>query len=92
MNNIYDYTEKMLKRITVQGSSIIAEMKIDSKLDPLDKIFENQEFLKVMNVSKTAIQQWRETIYIGFSQLCNKNYYCLSDSKVLLNTNYNPKK
>ena len=92
MNNFYDDSEKVLKRIDEQVSLIVAKMKIDSKLDPEDIIFDNQEFLKVMNISKRTAQQWRDTGYIGFSQLGNKIYYRLSDIKALLNANYNPKK
>jgi hypothetical protein len=92
MNNFYDDAEKVLKRIDEQVSLIVAKMKIDSKLDPEDIIFDNQEFLKVMNISKRTAQQWRDTGYVGFSQLGNKIYYRLSDIKALLNANYNPKK
>ena len=92
MNNFYDDAAKVLKRIDEQVSLIVAKMKIDSKLDPEDIIFDNQEFLKVMNISKRTAQQWRDTGYIGFSQLGNKIYYRLSDIKALLNANYNPKK
>lgn len=92
MNNFYDDAEKVLKRIDEQVSLIVAKMKINSKLDPEDIIFDNQEFLKVMNISKRTAQQWRDTGYIGFSQLGNKIYYRLSDIKALLNANYNPKK
>ena len=92
MNNFYDDAEKVLKRIDEQVSLIVAKMKIDSKLDPEDIIFDNQEFLQVMNISKRTAQQWRDTGYIGFSQLGNKIYYRLSDIKALLNANYNPKK
>lgn len=92
MNNFYDDAEKVLKRIDEQVCLIVAKMKIDSKLDPEDIIFDNQEFLKVMNISKRTAQQWRDTGYIGFSQLGNKIYYRLSDIKALLNANYNPKK
>ena len=92
MNNFYDDAEKVLKRIDEQVSLIVAKMKIDSKLDPEDIIFDNQEFLKVMNISKRTAQQWRDTGYIGFSQLGNKIYYRLSDIKALLNANYNHKK
>ena len=92
MNNFYDEAEKVLKRIDEQVSLIVAKMKIDSKLDPEDIIFDNQEFLKVMNISKRTAQQWRDTGFIGFSQLGNKIYYRLSDIKALLNANYNPKK
>ena len=92
MNNFYDDAEKVLKRIDEQVSLIVAKMKIDSKLDPEDIIFDNQEFLKVMNISKRTAQQWRDTGYIGFSQLGNKIYYRLKDIQELLNANYNPKK
>jgi hypothetical protein len=92
MNNFYDDAEKVLKRIDEQVSLIVVKMKIDSKLDPEDIIFDNQEFLKVMNISKRTAQQWRDTGYIGFSQLGNKIYYRLSDIKALLTANYNPKK
>ena len=92
MNNFYDDAEKVLKRIDEQVSLIVAKMKIDSKLDPEDIIFDNQEFLQVMNISKRTAQQWRDTGYIGYSQLGNKIYYRLSDIKALLNANYNPKK
>ena len=92
MDNFYDDAEKVLKRIDEQVSLIVAKMKIDSKLDPEDIIFDNQEFLQVMNISKRTAQQWRDTGYIGFSQLGNKIYYRLSDIKALLNANYNPKK
>ncbi|MEY3499152.1 MAG: hypothetical protein RL308_821 [Bacteroidota bacterium] len=92
MNNFYDDAEKVLKRIDEQVSLIVAKMKIDSKIDPEDIIFDNQEFLKVMNISKRTAQQWRDTGFIGFSQLGNKIYYRLSDIKALLNANYNPKK
>ena len=92
MNNFYDNAEKVLKRLDEQVAFLVAQMKIDSKLDPEDIIFDNQEFLKVMNISKRTAQQWRDTGYIGFSQLGNKIYYRLSDIKALLNANYNPKK
>ena len=92
MNNFYDDAEKVLKRIDEQVSLIVVKMKIDSKLDPEDIIFDNQEFLKVMNISKRTAQHWRDTGYIGFSQLGNKIFYRLSDIKALLNANYNPKK
>ena len=61
------------------------------KLITEDIILDNQEFLKVMKISKRKAQQWRETGNIGFSQLGNKIYYSLSDIKALLSANYNPK-
>ena len=92
MDNFNDQTEKVLQRIDQQVNLIVANMKIDSKLNPEDIIFDNQEFLRVMNISKRTAQQWRDTGFIGFSQLGNKIYYRLSDIKALLTANYNPKK
>lgn len=91
MNSICNYTEKVLNRIAVLGSFIVAKMKIDSKLKPEVIIFGNQDFLKVMNIYKRKLPDCRYTGCICFSQLSNKNYYWLSEAKVLVNTNYNSK-
>jgi predicted lipase len=91
MNNFYDDAEKVLKRIDEQVTLIAAKMKIDSRLDPEDIFFDNQEFMKLMNISKRTAQEWRNKETIHFSQVGNKIYYRLSDIKKLLNDNYNSK-
>ena len=53
MDNFYDDAEKVLKRIDEQVSLIVAKMKIDSKLDPEDIIFDNQ--ISNQNQSKLKI-------------------------------------
>lgn len=92
MNNFYDETEKMLKRIDDQVTLMVAKLKTGSPCNDEDIFFDNQEFLKVMNISKRTAQLWRDTGFIGYSQLGNKIYYRLADIKALLSENYNPKK
>ncbi len=92
MNNFYDETEKILKRLDEQVALIVANMKVGSKIDPEVVFFDNQEFIKLMNISKRTAQQWRDTKYIGYSQLGNKIYYTLADIQKLIKENYNPKK
>lgn len=92
MSNFYDEAEKVLKRIDEQVTLIVAKIKVGSKLDPEDIFFDNQEMMRVMNISKRTLQEWRNTGYIGFSQLGNKIYYTLADIQKLMKENYNPKK
>ena len=91
MNNFYDDAEKVLKRLDESVALIVAQMKIGGKLDPEDVFFDNQEFMKLMNISKRTAQEWRNKKIIEFSQVGNKIYYRLSDIQKLLNDNYNSK-
>lgn len=92
MGNFYDDAEKILQRIDKQQTEIISKLKVASPFNDDEIFFDNQEFLSVMNISKRTAQQWRDTGFIGYSQLGNKIYYRLSDIKALLSENYNPKK
>ena len=92
MSNFYDEAEKALKRIDAQVTLIAAKVKVGSNLNPENIFFDNQEMMQVMNVSKRTLQEWRNTGYIGYSQLGNKIYYSLTDIQKLLKDNYNPKK
>jgi hypothetical protein len=91
MNSFYEETEKMLIKLDQQVALIVSQMKLGGKLDPEDVFFDNQEFMKLMNISKRTAQEWRNKDVIKFSQVGNKIYYRLSDIKKLLNDNYNTK-
>ena len=52
----------------------------------------NQQFMKLMDISKRTAQDWRDKKVIDFIQIGNKIYYKLSDVQKLLNDNYNSKK
>ena len=91
MNNFYDDAEKVLKRLDDSVALIVAQMKLGGKLDPEDVFFDDQQFMKLMNISKRTAQEWRNKKIIEFSQVGNKIYYRLSDIQKLLNDNYNSK-
>lgn len=88
----YTPTEEMLDKIHSRISELALNVKTKQHLDPQDVFFDNQEFLQLMNISKRTAQVWRDSGYIGYSQMGNKIYYRLADIQDLLNENYNPKK
>jgi hypothetical protein len=88
----YTPTEEMLDKIHSRISELALNVKTKQHLDPKDVFFDNQEFLQLMNISKRTAQVWRDSGYIGYSQMGNKIYYRLADIQDLLNENYNPKK
>lgn len=87
----YEPTEKMFKEIQEQLKNLTVILKEKQKMNPEDLFCDNQEFMQIMNISKRTAQLWRDTGYIGFSQLGNKIYYRITDIQSLLNENYNPK-
>ena len=88
----YTPTEEMLDKIHARISELALNVKTKQHLEPQDVFFDNQEFLQLMNISKRTAQVWRDSGFIGYSQMGNKIYYRLSDIQELLNENYNPKK
>jgi hypothetical protein len=91
MRNYEERIENILNRLDKQMTVVVANLKLNEKIDPEDVFFDNQEFMKLMNISKRTAQEWRNKKVIEFSQVGNKIYYRLSDIKKLLNNNYNTK-
>jgi hypothetical protein len=91
MRNYEERIENILKRLDEQMTIVVANLKLNEKIDPEDVFFDNQEFMKLMNISKRTAQEWRNKDVMKFSQVGNKIYYRLSDIKKLLNDNYNTK-
>ena len=91
MRNYEERIENILNRLDEQMTIVVANLKLNEKIDPEDVFFDNQEFMKLMNISKRTAQEWRNKDVIKFSQVGNKIYYRLSDIKKLLNDNYNTK-
>ncbi|MFZ2284324.1 MAG: helix-turn-helix domain-containing protein [Lutibacter sp.] len=90
--DFYENTDKKLDKIMNSVTEFAVKTKLVQNLDPKNVFFDNQEFLQLMNISKRTSQMWRDTGFIGFSQLGNKIYYRLEDILILLDENYNPKK
>ena len=91
MRNYEERIENILNRLDEQMTIVVANLKLNEKIDPEDVFFDNQEFMKLMNISKRTAQEWRNKKVIEFAQVGNKIYYRLSDIKKLLNNNYNSK-
>ena len=91
MRNYEERIENILNRLDEQMTIVVANLKLNEKIDPEDVFFDNGEFMKLMNISNRTAQEWRNKKIIEFSQVGNKIYYRLSDIKKLLNANYNTK-
>jgi|GEM_PF-157728 len=61
-----------------------------NKMTPADKekFVDNQEFVRLMKISKRTAQSWRDEKIIAFSQVGNKIYYKIGDIEELLEKNY----
>ena len=44
-----------------------------------DQFVDNQEYLKIMGISKRTAQSWRDDGIFPFSQIGGKIYYCKND-------------
>jgi hypothetical protein len=54
-----------------------------------DEIFvDNQEFIRLMNISKRTAQNWRDNGMVSFSQIGSKIYYKMSDVSALIEKHY----
>ncbi|MGK0365232.1 MAG: hypothetical protein ACI85O_002297 [Saprospiraceae bacterium] len=64
----------------------LAEVReyLKSIVKPEEKFFSNQEFLKLMQVSKKTAVTWRNDGKIGFTQEGGKIYYRMSDIELFL--------
>ena len=92
MADWYNKTENLLKKIHEETTEIHSQLKAGVFQNPEDIFYNNQEFMKLMDISKRTAQDWRDKKIIGYFQIGNKIYYRLSDIQALLNENYNPKK
>jgi hypothetical protein len=75
--------EQLLTRVDEIRSAVLSKGK-----KPEDSLLGNQEFIKLMNISKRTAQAWRDEGQISFSQLGGKIYYRMSDVQKLLDGNY----
>jgi hypothetical protein len=77
--------DDMVMRIEEIKKTIIQNSK-----EPKEIFVDNQEFLKLMNISKRTGQTWRDEGIISFSQIGSKIYYKMDDITKMLNKNYKP--
>ena len=84
----YEPNEKTLLEIKEQLKELKAILTKSQLLHPDDLFCDNEEFLKIMKISRRTSQFWRNTGIIGFIQIGNKIYFRLKDIQELLNNNY----
>jgi DNA-binding transcriptional MerR regulator len=60
----------------------------ETRKQPSDPFFSNEEFMELMCLSVRTAQLWRDTELISYSQISGKIYYRLSDIQKLLDDNY----
>lgn len=64
--------------------------QLNSRNNPKqDTFLDNEEFLKMMKISRRTAQTWRDEGKISFSQVGNKIYYKVSDVEKTLQNYYN---
>lgn len=86
-----DPTEIMFKEIQTELNELKGMMLKTQYLSEENLICDNEEFIKILRISRRTAQLWRDNGTIGFSQLGNKIYYKISDIQMLINDNYKPK-
>lgn len=92
MADWYNKTENLLKKIHEETTEIHSKINAGALQNPEDVFYNNQQFMKLMDISKRTAQDWRDKKIIGYFQIGNKIYYRHSDIQLLLKENYNPKK
>jgi hypothetical protein len=86
-----DPTEIMFKEIQNELSELKGMLLKKHFLNDNDLFCDNEEFIKIMRISRRTAQLWRDNGTIGFSQLGNKIYYKIIDIQELINQNYKQK-
>jgi hypothetical protein len=56
--------------------------------DPKEVIFDSQELMQLLNISKSTLQKLRDDGHIGFSQINGKFYYRQFDINQMIEKNY----
>lgn len=78
----YDVILKKLDQLTTRQK--------EEKKEPSKQLINNNEFLKMMGISRRTAQIWRDEGIISFSQIKGKIYYKRSDIDKMIDANYNP--
>ncbi len=58
-------------------------------IPPEVTFIENQDFIKIMKISKRTAQTWHDEGLISFSQIGKRIYYRMTDIQALLDQNCN---
>ena len=84
---LHEEWELILKRLDYIKEAVRIRQKL-----PEHTLFNNQELLQILNVSKRAAQEWRNQNIITISQIVSKIYYTMTDIPSKLSKYYKPSK
>ncbi len=88
----YEPSEKMFQQIQEDLKELKALLLKKQLLSEDDLFCDNEEFIRIMKISRRTSQFWRDSGIIDFIQINNKIYFRLKDIKQLLDDNYKSKK
>jgi len=83
-------TKADLKNFEAKLDRILEEQKLirdQSGFGPKSKWLDNEDLLKLLDVSSRTLQKWRDTGVLPFSRIARKVYYRAEDVDKLLNSN-----
>lgn len=77
--------EELLSRFDVLQKQLSEKQKC-----PTEVIFDSQEVIQLLHLSKSTLQKMRDEGYIGFSQVNGKFFYRQSDINAMIEKHYKP--
>jgi hypothetical protein len=83
-------TKADLKNFEAKLDRILEDLKLiraQSGLEPKSKWLDNEDLLKLLDVSSRTLQKWRDTGVLPFTRIARKVYYRADDVDKLLNSN-----
>lgn len=80
-------TEEQYKDLIARLESLSKQLSVKQK-DPREVIFDSQEVMQLLNLSKSTLQKLRDDGHIGFSQVGGKFYYRQHDINEMIEKNY----
>jgi len=101
-NNIMEKTLKM-EVITIEASAyqrlvdeimqikeFVKKLEISSNIQIASEWLTIEQTMKILNVSKRTLQSYRDNKNLGYSQICGKIFFKMSDIKEFLDRYYVP--
>ena len=68
----------------------IETLLLEKQKSPAEVIYDNSDFIRLMNISKRTAQDWRDEGLITFSQIGSKIYYRQEHVKEFMDTHLKP--
>jgi hypothetical protein len=85
METVYLLPDREIRDLVHELKEAVKELR--EKKESVKDFVGNEEFIKLLGVSKRTAQTWRDDGVIAFSQIGGKIYYLSSDIEGLLKKN-----